>query len=371
MHILQIIDTFNIGGAQKLLELFGSEALNQNFRVSFICLSDRKKSPIGLDLEKKGFAVKYFPAKMMFDVKRIGQINLALLKDRPDLIHTNLLYSNILGGLLGWTFRIPVVATLHLTSSDSRNSKVKDWIESQVLRYLDRRVIAVGKKTAEANQTRLHGKKIDVIPNAVSSEELITNQERLKIRQEIMNSDRGILLISAGRFSVSKNFGDLIRAFELIHNDFPESRLVLAGDGKTMRSMQDLAANLHLTEFIKFLGQRNDVPRLLAASDLFLSSSIEEGMPLVILEALVAGLPVVATEVGDIPRLITDDFGILVPPRQPPKIADAVIELLKDRPRMNRLGENSRIYAKQNIASKTWMAKYLDLYAEVLKKRIE
>ena len=104
----------------------------------------------------------------------------------------------------------------------------------------------------------------------------------------------------------------------------------------------------------------------MSISDLFALSSIAEGMPLVVMEAMMAGLPVVATSVGELPKVINANCGVLVPPQQPDVLAAAILSILTDQPKLQEMGTCARQYALENFASSAWMEKLLALYREVI-----
>lgn len=366
MKVLHVIDRLTTGGAQKLLVTFGREAKLYEIQTSVICLGLETDGPVGRELLDIGIPVAYLPANSLLDLRRMWKFVVYLHSNRPDVIQTHLLYANVIGGLVGYLLGIPVIATFHSTGPDAWYSKGRDWLEAQVLKCLDRRVIAVGYKTAEAHQPRLGSKKIDIILNAVEHIDEINQAERSSIRKKITGNENGLILISAGKFSPRKAYGDLIRAFAVISIQFPQVTLVLAGDGVQRSELEGMSQSMGLSNSILFLGNRSDVPSIMAASDLFVSSSIVEGMPLVIMEAMMVGLPVVATLVGDIPLMVNADCGILVHPGKPEQLAKAVMSLLNDTEKLKAMGMQARNYALQNFSSSTWLNNLSVLYKEVI-----
>jgi glycosyltransferase involved in cell wall biosynthesis len=123
---------------------------------------------------------------------------------------------------------------------------------------------------------------------------------------------------------------------------------------------------LQLSNSVVLAGERNDVPQLLASSDVYASSSHREGLPLTVLEAMMAGLPVVATSVGDIPNVVTQDTGVIVPPHQPAKLAAALEELLTNPEKRQAMGQAAQQRARNEYSVDAWMKKYLALYQDVL-----
>lgn len=364
-HIVHIIDSLPIGGAQKLLVTFAHEAQKRSLRTEIICLKSAVDLQVGTDLRACGVSITFFQAKSLLNLVRLWKITRYLRKTKPDVIQTHLTYANIIGGLAGAAAGIPVVATLHSAGKDRRYSKAREKLESWIIRHVVRRVIAVGSNTANSHKPRLGNQKISVVLNAVHEADALTPAERTVIKQEIMADERKTLIISVARFSPVKAFDDLIRAFNIVHQAEAQTMLVLVGDGAMREPWEKLAAELHLTDSVKFLGNRGDVPGLLQASDLFVSSSVVEGMPLAVMEAMSAGLPIIATSVGDLPDMINPACGVLVPPREPQQLADAIITTLSNRQKMKEMGNNARQYAASHFGSAAWMDKLMAIYAEI------
>jgi len=361
-----MIDILTTGGAQKLLVTFGRDAAHYGIETEIVCLNPEEISPVGKELQEIGLKVIYFPADHLMDLNRLRKVKKYLRLNRPDVIQTHLLYANVVGGIAGFLAGIPVISTLHSTGPNPSDSKARNWVEAQVMKFFNRRVIAVGYKTAEVHQPRVMNKKIDVVPNAVGSPIILNESEKKVIRKEIMGDENRLMLISVGKFSPIKAYGDLIQAFALISPQYPQAILVFVGDGDQRLELMELSKNLNIENSIKFIGKRNDVPSLLAASDLFISSSIVEGMPLVIMEAMMAGLPIVSTSVGDLPFMVNQDCGILVPPSKPELLAIAIGTMLMDPDKMKVMGESSHKFAEDNYSSSTWMKRLIQMYSEVM-----
>lgn len=364
-RVVHIIDSLTIGGAQKLLVTFAREAQKRSLETEIICLKDAVDPQVGADLQACGVTIIFFPADSLLNPARIWNVTRYFRTTKPDVIQSHLTYANIIGGLTGYAAGIPVVATLHSAGKDRRYSKARENLESWVMRHADRRVIAVGSNTANAHRPRLGNQKISVVFNAVHAADALTPAERFAVRQEIMADEQKMLLISVGRFSTVKAYDDLIRAFEVVHRADDQTMLVLVGDGAMREPWEKLVAELQLTDSVRFLGNRGDVPRLLQASDLYVSSSVVEGMPLAVMEAMSAGLPIVATSVGDLPDMINPAYGELVPVRESQKLGKAILTILSDRQKMREMGSCARQYAAKHFSSAGWMDNLMTIYEDI------
>jgi len=367
LHIVQIIDNLIIGGAQKLLVTLAGQAQANGLELTIVSLSSNNDRLILHELAGLGTEVVIFPAQHLLDMRRILRLSRFLSGKNIDLVQCHLTYANIIGALCGRLAGLPVVTTLHSTEDVLQEfHPFIGALETWTICHLAKRVVAVGYTIADSFRGRLRGKSIDVIPNAVSIPARITEKERLELRKEIAGDVRKKIVISVGRIAPPKGYEDLVTAFSFLVPSHPNLVLILIGGGPLFEEICNLISIRSLEKNVILLGAREDVPRLLAASDLYVSSSHWEGLPLAILEAMMAGLPVVATDVGDIPRLITADIGLVIPPRQPRAIAEAIAELLGDPVRLREMGAAARARAMQDYSPQAWMEQLINLYRQLL-----
>lgn len=171
-------------------------------------------------------------------------------------------------------------------------------------------------------------------------------------------------VVAVGRLKSPKDQATLIEAWRRLSGPH---RLFLAGDGPLRRTLEDLVQRRGLTGRVEFLGRRDDVPALLRHADIFVLSSLREGLPLVVLEAMMSALPVVASNVGGIGEAVVHDrTGLLVPPRDPAALAAALRRLLEDAALRRRLGAAGRDRALGHFTSEHMLTKTAALYDRVL-----
>ena len=163
----------------------------------------------------------------------------------------------------------------------------------------------------------------------------------------------------------------MIDAFARVNQEFPEAALAIVGGGVLDVELQAQIENLGLQNDVVLVGRRNDVPRLLAASDVFVSASLWEGLPIVILEGMSAGLPIVATTVGDVPNVIDENTGVLVAPKQPEALAQAISQYLKDPSLVRKHGDAAKHQVELNFSPDAWANKITNLYQEVVEKKLQ
>ncbi|MFT7584612.1 MAG: glycosyltransferase involved in cell wall biosynthesis, partial [Cellvibrionaceae bacterium] len=174
------------------------------------------------------------------------------------------------------------------------------------------------------------------------------------------------MLLAAGRLTEQKGYFDLLNAIVLLRQSFPYVQLFIAGGGHLYSDLVQETERLGLSENISFLGIRDDVLKLMTASDIFVNSSHWEGMPVSILEAMAAGKAIVATQVGDVPRIGKDkETMLLVEPKHPEKIAAAIKLLLTNQMLKESIGPRAKQEVEKNFSAKSWAEKLFNIYLEV------
>ncbi|MBI3243734.1 MAG: glycosyltransferase [Chloroflexi bacterium] len=334
--------------------------------LTVIPLRQTANSSLPEDLKRLGVRVVPFPSKGLLNLVHLSRLSHFLRQERFDVIHTHLTYANIIGTLAGRIAGISVIASLRTAGYDtSYHNPMRRQLETWMLRYGAKRVMAVGYTVADTHRQRLHGKRIDVIPNSVIPIPPLPPIEREALRSELVGRLSYPLLISVGRLSLPKGYPDLITAFSIVREQYPESALLIAGEGALRADLVAQIKILNLENHIVLLGARDDVPRLLAASDLYISSSHWEGLPVSVLEAMAAGRPVIATRVGDVPHVVVDGAGLIVPPREPATLAATICALLANPAQMRSLGQAAQTYVAQKHSLNAWMDQLLALYTSV------
>ncbi|MDJ0753842.1 MAG: glycosyltransferase [Ardenticatenaceae bacterium] len=366
-HFIHVINSLRVGGAEKLLITMSREMQQRGIPLTIVTL--RPNVPAcQLEIESTGTRVVEFPGRKLRDLKRLRALN-RFLEDQPvSLIHTHLTMANILGQFLAWRHGIPAVTSLHNVHMRSQANPVQHRLETWLLNNKAAAVIAVGDKIASAHADRLPKQNIEVIPNAVSlSAPALNPLDRQEVRRELTGDHpERPLLLAVGRLEQQKAFGDLLEALAIHHQNKPETHLAIAGDGPQRPLLQQKCAELGLADRVKLLGVRHDIPRLLAAADLYVSSSHWEGLPVSLLEAMGAGLPVVVTRVGEIPQIVNEQHGVVVNPQQPVDLAAAIDSLIDQPPQRVKLGQNGRDMITSKYGVEQWVDRLLALYETCL-----
>lgn len=364
MHIVQVVNALRVGGAEKLIVTLAQALQHHDARLTVVTL--RPNVPVvQAQVESFGACVMPFSHRKPYAIRRFWNLFHYLRTSAPDVIHTHLSMANILGASAGALAGIPIVSTLHNTKMSTKDNLLLATTETFLLANIVDRIIAVGWQTAEVQQPRFTDKQIDVIPNAVPIPKKLSSTERERLRRELIGDPTLSLLISVGRLEPQKGIFDLLDAFTILQKDRPNARLVMAGTGSLESEFRSEVAIRGLEEKVILLGLRQDISTLLEASDIFVSTAHWEGLPLSTLEAMAAGLPVVVTAVGDLPRVIDDKTGILVEPHNPAIFAKQIERLIDAPDRRAAVGNAARMLIKREYSAPVWADRLLNVYQEV------
>lgn len=360
MRVLQLIDSLYSGGAEQLQVTYAKATMARGDIPTIVSLATFPNSPIPDQLRSMGARLVEINGRNLVDPARFSRLVSFFRAERFDVIHTHLTTATILGAWAGFLSRTPVVASLHNIRPD-----VHPFLEAASLTIGARRIIAVGDAVAQIYRKRLPGRKIETIFNPVEPGLKLTSTERSALRRELTGDETRPLILCVGRLEPQKGMFDLLDAMAIVRDSNPSALLLIAGQGTLKEDLQKKITELHLGESVKLLGIRTDVPRLLAASDIFALASHWEGMPVSALEAMAAGLPVVATRVGDMPQIVKPTSGILMDPHQHQQLAAALQTLLDNSTRRESMGRAGQAGIASHHTPDRWLDSLYRIYSEV------
>ena len=290
-----------------------------------------------------GVPVEELPRRGSADVRRLARLRAALQRFAPHLLHTILWSGNSYGRLAALGLGIPVVIAAERVVTPYRGWQVV--VERALDRVTDGYLVNCEAIAAwQVERKRLPREKIEVIPNGIDLGRLPPfSLDRRGARSAAGLRRERRLVAGVGRLDAQKDFPTFLRAAAMIAAEFPDVDFLVVGEGGERAALEALARRLGLGARVVFAGLRHDVPRLLAAVDVLALTSLYEGFPNVLLEAMATGAVAVATDVGGCRELVTSgETGLLVPPRAPAAVAAAVGRVLRDPALARRLATAAR-----------------------------
>jgi len=294
----------------------------------------------------------------------LGLIELVRLcrRLRPDIVHAHSSKAGALGRLAATIAGVPTrVFTVHGWSFSAYGGlagRLYLWVERRLVR-LTTSVVCVSRSARDLGMAAAacRAERTVVIHNAVDVGSFASARTHAGPPR----------IVSVGRLAFPKDFSTLVEALAGIGADWQAS---FVGEGPLGAAIADEVRRRGLQKRIEFLGTREDVPQVLASSDVFTLSSRSEGLPVSILEAMAAGLPVVATDVGGVAEAVVDgETGLLVPAGNPQALTDALERLLRDEALRHRLGAAGRERALREFHVPSFRHAHLELYRRALAQR--
>lgn len=379
IHVLHIITTLWRGGAQRQLVNLVCNTNPQLVRHTVCYL--RPPGDFAPELEAAGHEVLCLnlPRKWpwLFAAPKLAPL---IRTRRPNLVQTWLFDGDVaarLSMLLGP--RVPIINTLHLTSYDPETIRAARWpprkiaallqIDKLTARHARPLFIACSRTVRESaiRNLRVPADDVRVIYNSIDQATLVCEPEAAtRIRQEQEIPANGFVFLNVGRLESQKGQSVLLRAFQKISEELPDTYLVLVGEGSQTGPLQALVTELGITNRVKFLGQRTDIGACLEMSDVFVFPSLFEGLPLAPIEAMLKSLPCIVTSIDPVLELFADgETGIVVAPGSVDELAVAMKKLYSDPELRKRLGAHARTKAVENFDSSTGLHAWEQLYREL------
>ena len=364
-----IIDGQVTGGNIVCLHLIEA-ALNQGWDVLVNSPSEGRFCDI---LREKGVKVYHLDTTRSFNWFSAIKMAQLIKKEEVSLVHAHAPFAgSIISALAGKLAGVPVIIHAHLQDALSSNSFIISY--QNIMNYWTSRkccnaIIAVSHQVKDVLiKEGFDSHKFHVVHNGTP----INNQEiDSNIRRELNISDGIPVIIHIGRLCKSKGQHLLLEAAANLHQLGQEAVYLIVGkdleqDGAYLNYLKNMACELGINDKVHFLGHRSDIPQLLALSDLLVLPSYTEGLPLVILEAMAAGLPVVATPVGGIPEVVIHrETGLLVPVEDVSALGDAILRLLQNPHVINEMGNKGLEMVKKDFSLEKMCREVFDIYKKV------
>ena len=360
-RVLQVVLSLDTGGTERLVVDICTR-LKRRFEMTVCCLDTpgalaRDLTDLGIEVVALQRSAGFRPS-LGYRIARVAE------QVGADIIHCHQ-YSPFVYGSIAALFRprLKVVFTEHGRLSDAPPS-LKRRVVNPVLGRLPGSLHSVSRALRDSMVAEgFPRQRIAVIHNGVDPGPLPTPADRRSARRKLWIPEDAFVIGTVARLDPVKNLTSLIEAFATVRASQRDAVLVVVGDGEEREMLESLAHDLGVHHGVRFLGRRPDARRILPAFDVYANSSISEGVSLTILEAMAAGLPVVATLVGGTPEVIENGAtGVLVPARHPARMADALLALSWSGEYRRGLGCGARRSVEMRFALDKMVERYAVVY---------
>jgi glycosyltransferase involved in cell wall biosynthesis len=375
-NIVFIIDGLGMGGAERLMTPILKNLDKDYFEPRVCVLQIKDGNPIADDIRALGIPVDLILTPYLRDITALPRLCGYLKNVKADLVHAQLEISDIVGNIAAKLLRLPSVSTVHTMPAQNMKlkSKIHQSAELFALRFFCNIVVPVSGEAQKfyLNISNIPPEKFLTIYNGIDLslfENLDYQKERIKTRREFNIPNNAKLLVTVAVLRELKGIQFMIRAMPSILSNYPEVYYLVIGNGNYREALEQEVDKTGVRHRVIFAGQRNDIPQLLAASDLFILPTLTEALPTVLAEAMAARLPIIASAVGGVPEMVIDgENGLLLPSGDSETLASACLLMMADEERRKAMGERGWQVVTEKFNIHVQVDRLKNLYLGLIKK---
>ncbi|WP_250658250.1 glycosyltransferase family 4 protein [Alkalimarinus coralli] len=373
-RILHFVDSAGVYGAEQVMLNLSQQMKNNEHYESVIgCIVGKESDQNDLfdaaqQLNIEAIKVPIANALFFRDIPRAARL---IKKEKIDLIHSHGYKPSVYGSIIYLLTLIPIMATCHLWFESSKGPlkmRVMTWIEKRLYRLFPK-VIAVSKPIQEILLThKVKERKTAVIKNGVEiPTNALSDHQKETLKAELGINKTTHCVLNAGRLTRQKAQWTLIESAASLKAQGKQVRILIVGEGGLKQELETLIQKLNVSDVVSLLGFRSDMDHLLEIADVFALPSLDEGMPMALLEACAAKTPVITTPVGDIPKLIkNNETGLLIEPEDEPALTSAITQVCENKNKARVIANNAFIKLEENYSSSAMCKDYIQIYSELL-----
>ncbi|MGZ4844314.1 MAG: glycosyltransferase family 4 protein [Candidatus Angelobacter sp.] len=311
---------------------------------------------------RRGLSVRMVHCQGRADWRAVRQIEEYVQEDGIDLLHTHGYKADLYGYVAARRSHKPVVATCHNWVGGTAALGIYNHLDRMALKRFNALAAVSDAVAQRLLDSGVPARKIKTIANGIDVEPFERAQP---LPAPTFDRDKVVGMVA--RLDLQKGFEYLLRAVRELCGVFRELKVVIVGEGPDRKAIEDMIRQYGLQSTVILAGKQSDMPGVYAAMDIFVLPSLNEGLPMTILEAMAASKPVIATKVGAIPTLIRNgETGLLVEARDTDGLRNAIARLLSDPDLCRRMGAEGHDWVSRNYTSEAMALKYRQMYEEVL-----
>ncbi|MFC1632016.1 glycosyltransferase family 4 protein [Candidatus Omnitrophota bacterium] len=363
MKILHIISSSGFYGAEQVLLNLVSLLKEDGHKPYLICLKNRTKPDpqIHVQAQKQGISSKVVNCRHKLDLGAIKEIKQFVKQENIKIIHSHGYKSDFYGLIAAKLVRIPIVATLHLWTQETARDRFYEWLDKRLIKRMNHLIPVSPLINNQLKALKIADNKVTLIPNGIDVDKFNSARVNTNLRHRFgLNDD--LVIGTVGRLAQQKGQTYLIKAFKELSGT-KGLKLLIVGDGYLKESLHKEVKELGIENDVVFTGAQKDIEAAYNSMNIFVLPSINEGLPLALLEAMSMGFAVIATKVGAIPYVMQDRAeGMLVSPGSIKELKEAIFTLIKDSALRKQMGEKAREKVKSAFSLETFYQKYIEVY---------
>ena len=362
MRVLQLIGSTGIYGAEAVVGSLarGLPALGIDTCIGHV----RYASAAALKLEDHlpGCDVIPIPQRNRFDLSILRELRTEIKRRDITAIHSHGYKPDVYGRIVASLAGIPVVSTCHLWTKATKALRAYARVDAVMLRRFDRVVAVSAPILEELKSAKIPQEKLVHIPNGIAVSDFASAVPAYRS----LFPPNSFIFGAACRQVEAKGIDILLHSMSRIAGLVPRARLLIAGDGPRLNQYRELARELGLAREIVFLGRCDAMPEFYASLDTFLLPSLDEGLPIALLEAMASARAVIATDVGSVKSAVQNHVtGFLIPAGSAESLTSAMLSVTSNQDRLARLGMAARAHTLTHFSIQKMLSRYADLYREV------
>jgi len=372
MKTLMIIDSLRLGGAERVLATLSSVGPQAGFEFEVLVLSppDQKRSVMEPVLEAAGVPISYLSLHRLADPRALPRLVRAIRRSGCDVAHAHLEDAATLVPPAARLAGRPAVCSFHHVAVPLAFKEAAKERLAVAAANTSARVVFVSRASLDSFAEVYGGPQGNwtVVENGVDLDAFADGLGDMPAELELPPGAPIAAIVGALRGR--KGHAVAMSAWPSVLERIPDAHLLIVGDGPEGPRLRELAAELGISERVRFAGTRTDIARLIRASSVLLLPSEHEALPTTLIEAAACGKPVIASDVDGVPEVVSDgETGLLVPVHDSAALAAATIELLGDRSRREAMGHSARALAERRFDSRRWAHRLNDVYESACQDR--
>ncbi|GAB1267813.1 glycosyltransferase [Aurantivibrio infirmus] len=315
-----------------------------------------------------GFQAELFRGKGPYDFSVIGKVRDYVKREGIGIVHSHGYREDLYA--IGSRKYSALLATNHLWKRTDWKLKLYAFLDGHLLKRFDS-VVAVSQPIVDDMlAAKISAKKITLIPNGIETERYTDiGSENLNLRSEFNIDKSKVLMVTVSSLTGEKGITYAISALAAALNSNPNLHLLIVGTGEENDALQQQARTLEVEKNISFAGRRNDIDKILKSSDIFLLPSLNEGLPMAMLEAMAAGKAVIATDVGDVAQALANEAGIIIPSQDVDALTKNILLLSGNPELIQRYGDKAQSIVVEKYSAQKMAQEYAKQYQQIARSK--
>lgn len=365
IKVIHLVDDLRCGGLESVVAMLARFHNKEKFDVEVWCVA--AGGEVADQLIKEGKTVRILGIRNYYNPFNILKLAALFREHKPDVIHTHIYFASTISRIAAQLTHVPVVIT-HMHNVYLHYNKRNLWID-RLLSHISDQVVCCSKAVEDfvLNIEKVNPGKVVTIYNGIDMDRFDIPFDRENLKQSLNIQNNEFVIINVAFLMEKKGHKYLFEAVVRLKKEYPNIKCLVVGYGSSQEEgdIRNYPQKLGIDDRVVFLGLRNDVPELLRIANVFVLSSLTEGLPLALIEAMAAGLPIVSTHVGGVGEVVEDQkTAILVKPQDPEAIYKAIKSLIDNPPMGKKLGEAAFAVSRKKFHCREMIRQIEKIYEE-------